>query len=105
MVNNPASVWAKFLIVALICVDLSAQTNADRERRLGDLERRMRQLDPGFSPETGADFDARLAALERQLNTLLASRDGGSGSSEVAVSAALAAQPAAPATTPVPAPI
>jgi hypothetical protein len=46
--------------------------NADRERRLIELERKLRQLDPTFGTAAAGNFDDRLAALERALDHLVA---------------------------------
>src|SRR5262249_10537544 len=43
----------------------------DLERRLADLERRMRQLDPAFVPGA-ADLAARIQALEAKMDALQA---------------------------------
>src|SRR5689334_19196814 len=52
---------------------LHGQTDADHERRLTDLERKIRQLDPTYvPPRASADFDQRLQELERVVDRLLA---------------------------------
>src|SRR5262249_49014800 len=71
MVNHFASASIKLLLVIVSCVVVRAQTDADRERRISDLERKMRQLDPGFSPANAASIDIRLAELERRMEGLL----------------------------------
>lgn len=50
---------------------LPAQQPTDWERRLRELERKMKQLDPNFGqPEAGSNMAKRLAALERRLEAL-----------------------------------
>ena len=51
------------LVIALSATAL-AQTDADRERRLADLERKLRQLDPSFAVPVTDSVDARLSAQE-----------------------------------------
>src|SRR4051794_7388413 len=72
MVNALRATAIKWLAGAAFVLVLGAQTDGDRERRLGDLESKMRRLDPAFSPQTGATMDSRLADLERRLDALLA---------------------------------
>jgi hypothetical protein len=63
------AVW----ILALI-TPVAAQTDADRERRLAELERKLGELDPTFRARLPAGFEERLAAAERKLDELLAAR-------------------------------
>jgi hypothetical protein len=62
----------KCLVWMTAVVLLSAQTDADRERRLTDLERKVRQLDPSFTPSKLPSIEIRLAELEQRVNALLA---------------------------------
>src|SRR5215510_3350766 len=71
MVKLIVTTTVKLLLAGLVGVALHAQTDADRERRLAELERKMRQLDPAFSPAAGS-IDIRLADLERRVEALLA---------------------------------
>jgi hypothetical protein len=71
MVKFIRAAAVNLLIAATAAVVLNAQTDAERERRLADLERKVRQLDPTFSPGQ-ASIDARLAELERRVDSLLA---------------------------------
>src|SRR5690349_18432262 len=72
MVNALGATAIKCLAGAAFVLALGAQTDADRERRLADLESKMRRLDPEFSPQTGATVDSRLSDLELRLDALLA---------------------------------
>jgi hypothetical protein len=49
----------------------AAQTHADLERRLADLERKMKQLDPSFASTAELSLMQRLDALEARLDTML----------------------------------
>src|SRR5215210_2674599 len=71
MVNTLRGTTLKLLCVLLLGTSLSAQTDADRERRLSELERKIRLLDPAFSQQTNTDFDQRLATAERKIDELL----------------------------------
>lgn len=66
-------------IATVICVltafpgtPLHGQTDADRDRRLAELERKIRQLDPAYVPPAAANFDQRLEELERVVDRLVA---------------------------------
>jgi hypothetical protein len=61
-----------FLVISVISTALHAQTDADRDRRLAELERKVRQLDPNYIPPPSSTFDARLEALEQTVSRLLA---------------------------------
>lgn len=71
MVNTPLGTTVKLLCVLLLGTALSAQTDADRERRLSELERKIRLLDPAFTQQANIDFDQRLLAAERKIDELL----------------------------------
>ena len=67
------------VIAAVACIvstlgaaSLHGQTDQDRERRLTELERKVRQLDPAYRPPESATFDERLQDLERAVGNLLA---------------------------------
>ena len=60
------------LSVFLFCVDASAQLPVDQMKRLEELERKMKQLDPNFQPP--ATFEDRMKALEAKLDQLLAEK-------------------------------
>lgn len=62
----------KCLVLMAAVVVLNAQTDADRERRLTELERKVRQLDPSFTPSKLPSIEIRLAELEQRVNALLA---------------------------------
>lgn len=61
------------LLLVTVCTGW-AQTDADRERRLNELKRKVRQMDPSFVVPAASTFDARLSALEQRLDQLFASR-------------------------------
>ena len=71
MVNTPLGTTVKLLFVLLLGNGLSSQTDADRERRLSELERKIRLLDPAFTQQANIDFDQRLLAAERKIDDLL----------------------------------
>jgi hypothetical protein len=74
MVKSFQVATVKCLVVVTAVAVLSAQTDADRERRLADLESKVRQLDPSFLPSNGASIDLRLKELEQKIDGLLAVR-------------------------------
>lgn len=59
-----------------------AQTDADRERRLHDVERKIQQFDPTYVIRATSTFDERLAALEQRLDQLVGSRVNSAGGQE-----------------------
>lgn len=61
-------------LILAMSVTVLAQTDADRERRLAVLERKLRQLDPSFTVTETDRVDARLNALEQRIDQLLANR-------------------------------
>jgi hypothetical protein len=71
MVNNTGTTAVKLLIVAVLTTNAFSQTDADRERRLTELERKVKLLDPTFTPSSSAGFDQRLAAAEQKIDQLL----------------------------------
>ena len=76
---------------------LSAQTDVDRERRLADLERKMRLLDASFLPSNGVSVDARLAELELKIDGLLATGQKAAPQLAAGVQSAQASAPLLPA--------
>src|SRR5262249_55412798 len=71
----------------------------DFERRLQDLERKMRQLDPSFSPAGDiGNLRQRLDALERRMDEALAARAEKSPEPPTAPPANLPLQPVGPVT-------
>jgi hypothetical protein len=74
MVKILRAALVKYVIAAAAAIVLNAQTDADRERRIVELERKLRQLDPTFSPGSAASIDDRLTELERRIDGLLAAR-------------------------------
>lgn len=74
MVNVRTTTLVKW--IAILCLAVAsafAQTDTDRERRLAELERKIKLLDPSFSQASGADFDQRLLVAERKIDQLLGS--------------------------------
>ncbi len=71
IVNNISTALVKVITFAIAFAALAAaQTDADRDRRLAELERKISVLDPSFKLK-GANFDERLAALERRIDELV----------------------------------
>jgi hypothetical protein len=73
MVNFLPATAVKIIMLAGVTTVLFAQTDADRDRRLTELERKIGLLDPTFKSATAA-FDQRLAAAEQKIEQLLSSR-------------------------------
>jgi hypothetical protein len=66
---------AKLLLALAFAAALIGQNTTDFEKRLRELESKMRQLDPSFGQaETEMDLGRRLAALERKMAEVLAAR-------------------------------
>ena len=65
MVKLMCAATVKIAIAAAVATVLYAQTDADRERRLADLERKIRQLDPAFTPGSLTVQGLPLAVLRR----------------------------------------
>ena len=74
------------LITAAAAAGFGQQPSSGLERRIADLEAKMRQLDPAFGATVAPELAVRLEALEKKMETLLAAR-------------------AVPAPTPTPAPV
>ena len=75
MVKSLRVAVTKLTLPLVFAGALIGQDTADFERRLQDLERKMRQLDPSFSPgEPTENLRQRLAALERRMDEVLAAR-------------------------------
>ncbi len=71
MVNFWAGTIVNVLIASFLTLPVLAQTEADREKRLSELERKIRLLDPSFSAPPVNDFDQRLILAERKIDELL----------------------------------
>ena len=71
MVNTIQKTAVKLLAIAVLTTTAFSQTDADRERRLAELERKVNLLDPTFTPTISGDFDQRLAAAEQKIDQLL----------------------------------
>jgi hypothetical protein len=71
MVNSIRATSVKLACILCLTLPLFSQTDADRERRLAELERKIKLLDPAFSRADGADFNQRLLAAERKIDQLL----------------------------------
>jgi hypothetical protein len=94
MVNLLDKALVKACAIALVLASLAhGQTDADRERRLAELERKIRILDPAFKLD-GTGFDERLAVLEKRMDELLAR-----GATNQVVASALAPSQPQPATS------
>src|SRR5947199_2693609 len=99
MINNIRVAVAKLSLTLVFAGVLVGQDTADFERRLQELERKMRQLDPGFSPaESTENLRQRLAALERRMDEVLAARSEKSPELLSAPPASLPLQPVGPST-------
>lgn len=64
----------KAILVLILGLPLLGQTDADRERRLTELERKVRQLDPNYVAPASSSFEQRLEQLERTIDGLLEAR-------------------------------
>ena len=94
------------LVLAAFLPALLAQTPAqaptDFERRLQELEEKMRLIDPAFSKEASArDLGARLERLEKQMAETLAARQPAPAATVTAAPVAQSLPPASPALVPV----
>lgn len=63
-----------FILALTLLALASAQPPSDVERRLADLEQKMKLLDPAFVPGHEAAVTARLAALEARMDNFLQRR-------------------------------
>src|SRR5262245_53127993 len=96
VIAKPALMLAGVLCFATL---LSGQDTTDWERRLRELERRMRQIDPTFGQETpGASIAERIAALEKRMDALAGVPLKQQTVERPAVEAFVMPQPSAPAT-------
>lgn len=84
MVNNSCATAVKFLVFLWVTTLAFAQSDADRERRLADLERKIALLDAAFEQALSAHFDQRLAAAEQKIEQLLAQQRPATSSTETA---------------------
>jgi hypothetical protein len=74
MVNTIEQAAIKLFIVLFLTCPLASQTDSERDRRLAELERKVRLLDPSYTAAPEADFDQRLANLEQSVNRLLSAQ-------------------------------
>ena len=88
------------LILAIAIGPAPAQTPAGLEDRVSELERKMRLLDPAFTPPAGQMLAQRVQVLEAKLEALLASRGAASPLAPTPGSTASASSPPAPASGP-----
>ena len=79
MVKDVAEATVKRVLVLMVTGCVFAQTDADRERRLTQLEQKIKQLDPTYTLPAAPSIDDRLTALEQRINQLLSSRTPPSG--------------------------
>jgi hypothetical protein len=62
-------------IIQALCLPALAQSTTELERRVAELEKKMRLIDPALGKETSAqDLLGRLAQLEQKLDAVLAER-------------------------------
>jgi hypothetical protein len=61
-----------WISLSLFATVAAGQTDTDRDRRLAELERKIRQLDPTYVGPMATTFDQRLEHLERTVERLLA---------------------------------
>lgn len=64
------------LFLALGLSVVAAQSPIDPERRLAELERKMKLLDPSFVPAAGLTLAQRMDALEARLDSALSAKSG-----------------------------
>lgn len=65
-----------FILAGFGLAGMTAQTQPDVDRRLADLERKMKMLDPSFAPASELSVAQRLQALETRLDAALVSKAG-----------------------------
>ena len=75
MVNALRVTAIKCLAGAAFVLVLGAQTDADRERRLADLESKMRRLDPSFLRKPAPPWIHGSPDLERRLDVFPAAHE------------------------------
>jgi hypothetical protein len=82
---------ARWLLLILVIGSgaASAQSPADLERRVSDLERKMRVLDPSFTPATEQVLIQRVQDLESKIEALLAGRGASRGAATPSMAAIL----------------
>lgn len=100
MVNHRSSLRFTAAVLLLLVTGLAGQSTADHERRLGELERKVRQLDPSFRT-TAVDPAARLQALEAKVEELLARQTVAASAAPAAIVPAQPLPQAAPQAPPV----
>ncbi len=98
------SVRRLLLILVIGSGAVSAQSPAELERRVSDLERKMRVLDPSFTPATEQVLVQRVQDLESKIVAILAGREASRGAATPSVAAvsAPALLPAPPSSLPAP---
>lgn len=98
------SVRRLLLILVIGSGAVSAQSPAELERRVSDLERKMRVLDPSFTPATEQVLVQRVQDLESKIEAILAGREASRGAATPSVAAvsAPALLPAPPSSLPAP---
>jgi hypothetical protein len=65
----------KAALLLMLCSAAFGQSPPDLERRISELENKMRQLDPAFgAPKPAENLEQRLQALEKKMEELLAPR-------------------------------
>lgn len=89
--------YVRFLLAGTFGLALLwGQAQPDVERRLAELERKMKVLDPSFVPAANLGVDERLLALEKRMEQVFAARS----TPQVAETAPAPAPEAAPAAAP-----
>ena len=71
MVNSILAAIVNLLLVFALALPAAAQTEVEREKRLAELERKIKLLDSAFASSGTGDFDQRLLAAERKIDELL----------------------------------
>src|SRR5262249_24993188 len=90
----PFKATVKYTALLFAVSTALAQAPSDIERRLNELEEKMRLLDPAFGKETAArDILSRLDELDKKLTTLLAGKEAPPAPAPVQTASAQPLQP------------
>ncbi len=95
----PMNLALRLVFISVLFAGIAlAQASPDLERRVSDLERKMKILDPSFAPAIEQSLAERLQGLESKINVLLSAKglDQAARSSSSEAAGSSQAQPSAP---------